>query len=224
MAKPDVKFGDWIQGGFDLYKQHFGFLLAIHLIATILSVVTLYVLAGPMFVGVILVTLALADKKEPKPEIGMLFDGFKYFLPSFLFALVWGLISVAANFILAVVPGLGLLFSMSLSTFLAFGLFLIADRNMQFWPASMESFGTVKQNFFPFLGFVLVAGLIASVGLLFCCIGIIFTLPIYTTILAVAYRDVFGGGTAEATPAAEALPAEEPMEEASESVDEEKGE
>ena len=87
MDKAQVKFGEWMENGFNLYKNNFIILVLASLVACILSVVTFFVLAGPMIAGVLLITMALFDKQEPKPEVGDLFKGFNYFLNSFLFPL-----------------------------------------------------------------------------------------------------------------------------------------
>jgi uncharacterized membrane protein len=148
-----------------------------------------------MLAGLMMIALDLVDKKEPKPDIGAVFNGFNFFLNAFLFVLVWGvLIGVAGVlcFIPCVGPilwGLGLII---VTTLLIFALFLIVDRKMDFWPASMASINRVKENFFPLLGFVLVVGIIAAAGLLACGVGIFVTAPLGVCCLAVAYRDVFG--------------------------------
>lgn len=197
MEKVQVKFGEWIENGFDLYKANFGILVLVSLIAGALSTVTLGVLAGPMMGGIILITLALFDKKEPKPEVGDLFKGFNYFLQTFLFVLVWGVAFLIASFILNMVPCVGQLASICLvfaaEAFLMFALFLIIDKEMDFWPASMESFNKVKTNFWPFLALAVVASIIGAIGTIACVIGAVFTLPIQLCILTVAYREVFGG-------------------------------
>ena len=72
-----------------------------------------------------------------------------------------------------------------------FGLYLIVDRKMDFWEASMASIEKVKTDFFPYLGLSLVAAIIGEIGSLACGIGVFATAPIYFTILAVTYRDVF---------------------------------
>ena len=109
-----------------------------------------------------------------------------------------------------------------------FGMFLIVDKKMDFWPASMESINVVKTNFWPFLGFAVVAAIIGSLGAIACGIGVIFTLPIQGCILAVAYRAVFDGAqvsegppdipepeetppTEEAPPKDETTPPDEPI-------------
>ncbi len=55
MDKVDVKFGEWIEKGFNLYKENFGILVLVSLIAVIVSAITVGVLAGPMAAGVLLV-------------------------------------------------------------------------------------------------------------------------------------------------------------------------
>jgi hypothetical protein len=200
IAMTDVtdKFGDWIKEGFDLYKNNLGLLILASLIAFLLSGVTLGILGGPMFAGLIGIILRLRDGDPTPPVVGDVFQGFQFFLPSFLFGIVWGVMIGVACLILAFIPCLGQLLSVCLclaaGAFLMFGLFLIVDRKMDFWPASMASIEKVKPTFFPYLGLAVVAGVIGQIGALACGIGVFVTLPIYFAILAVVYRDVFGDG------------------------------
>jgi uncharacterized membrane protein len=195
MEKVDVKFGEWFEKGFNLYKENMATLILAMVVALLLSVVTVGILAGPMFAGILFITLGLFDKTDPKPEAGSLFKGFDYFLNAFLFVFVWGLALTIASFILAVVPCVGYLASLFLlyavQTLLIFGLFLIVDKRMEFWPASMESFNKVKTNFWPFLGLIVVTSIIGSIGTIACGIGVVVTAPIQACILTVAYREVF---------------------------------
>ncbi len=195
MDKVDVKFGEWIEKGFNLYKENFGILVLASLIAVIVSAITVGILAGPMAAGVLLIIFQLVDRKEPKPEVGTLFRGFDFFLHSFLFFVIWGIAVFIASLILGLVPCIGQLASLFVvfvaHALLMFGLFLIVDRKMEFWPASVESFNMVKRNFWPFLGFSIVSNLIGSIGAVACGIGVVFTLPIQVCILTVAYREIF---------------------------------
>ena len=75
--------------------------------------------------------------------------------------------------------------------FLMFAILLIVDKQMDFWPASVESFNTVKLDFWPLLGLSIVAGILGYIGVILIGIGIIFTLPIYFCIITVAYRRIF---------------------------------
>lgn len=195
-SKPLVKFGEWIDAGFTLYKNNFVVLILTGLISVILSAVTMGILAGPMFAGLFIITLGLFDKKEPKPEIGDVFKGFQYFLDSFLFLLIWGAIALALSLVLSLIPCAGQILSVIVSivigTFIMFGLCLIVDRKMNFWDASMASINLVKLNFLPFAGLLIIAKVLGSIGLIACGIGVVITLPITFCILVVAYRNLFG--------------------------------
>ena len=195
MQKVPVKFGDWIEGGFNLYKANFGTLVLGSVFVVVISAVTAGILAGPMLAGLVLVTLQLLDRKEPQPEAGKVFKGFDYFLQSFLFVIVWGIGILIVSIILGVIPVLGQLASIAFvyaaQAFLMFGMFLIVDRQMDWLPASMESINIVKANFWPFFGLSAVAGIIGSLGAIACGIGVVFTIPIQGCILALAYREVF---------------------------------
>ncbi len=213
MNKVNVDFGGWIQKGFDLYKNNLVVLIIAHLVAFVLSAFTLGILAGPMFAGLALITLRLVDQQAPKPEIGDVFKGFEYFLQSFLFYLVWGVISMVAISVIGWIPCVGQLASIfvayALQALLIFSIFLIVEKKMDFWSASMESFNVVKTNFWPFLGLTVVAGIIGSVGLVLCGIGVVLTAPIYGCIVTVAYRESYKQASAETvTVTAEPPPAQ----------------
>jgi hypothetical protein len=215
------KFGDWIKEGFDIYKTNLGALMLPSLIAFLLSAITLGILSGPMGAGMVLIALKLRDGGA-SPAPGDVFQGFQFFLPSFLFCIVWGAIIFVACFILSFVPCLGQLLTICISlaaaAFLMFGLFLIVDQKMDFWTASMASIEKVKPDFFPLLGLAVVASILGQIGAIACVIGVFITMPLYFTILAVTYRDVFNTGAASASvqqppvqePPVEEAPAEEP--------------
>ena len=196
MQKNQVKFGEWIEEGFSLYRQNFKTLVLATIFVVVIGAVTAGILAGPMLAGLALVILDLRDRKEPRPEAGMVFKGFDYFAHSFLFVTVWGIGIFIASIILGVLPVIGHLASLFVAyaaqALLMFGLFLIVDRRMEFWPASMESINTVKSNFWPFFGLSLVAGIIGSFGVIAFGVGVVFTIPIQGCILTVAYRKVYG--------------------------------
>jgi hypothetical protein len=202
MQKVQVKIGEWIEKGFNLYKADFGLLVLISIIALVLSTVTVGILAGPMIAGLALVILELLDRREPKPDVGKVFKGFQYFWHSFLYFVVWGIVIIIGSIILGVIPLIGQLatifFVYAAQAFLMFGIFLIVDKHMEFWPASLVSINTVKSNFWPFFGFSILAGIIGSLGAIAFGIGIVLTIPIQGCILAVAYREIFGGSGAAA--------------------------
>ena len=191
-----VKFDEWISAGFYLYRDNFVVLLLVNLIATVIGVATSGILEGPMAAGVVLVALACLDKRQPPPVIGEVFRGFDYFLDAFLFCLVWGAILASAVLILMFIPCVGPFLAMIafavIGTLVVFGMFLIVDRRMSFWPASLASINLVKSNFFPFAGLVIVAAFLGHAGALACGVGALVTMPFAVCILTVAYRDLFG--------------------------------
>ena len=204
MQKVDVRFSKWIEEGFNLYKNNFTTLVLASVIALVLSTVTFGLLAGPMIAGLIVVTLQLLRKKEPRPDAGRVFRGFDYFLNSFLFFAVWGFVILLGSFILALFPIIGQLLSLffvyAAQAFLMFGMYLIVDKHLNFFPASRESIKTVKTNFWPFFGLSAIASIIGTIGAIAFGIGLVFTIPIQACILAVAYQEIFGRTGQTVTP------------------------
>ena len=112
MQNTQVRFSQWIEEGFNLYKDNFKTLVLAAIFVVVISTVTAFILAGPMLAGLALLILGLRDKKEPKPEAGMVFRGFDYFVPAFLFIVVWGIGILTVSFILGVIPLIGQLASL----------------------------------------------------------------------------------------------------------------
>ena len=196
MQKVEVRFGKWIEEGFILYKNNFGTLVLASVIALVLSTVTVGLLAGPMIAGLVIITLQLLRREDPKPDAGRVFRGFDHFLNSFLFVAVWGIAILIGSSILALFPVIGQLLSLffiyAAQAFLMFGIYLIVDKQMNFRPASRESIQTVRTNFWPLFGLSAIASIIGSIGAIAFVIGIVFTIPIQACILAVAYQQIFG--------------------------------
>ena len=196
MQKVEVRFGKWIEEGFILYKNNFGTLVLASVIALVLSTVTVGLLAGPMIAGLVIITLQLLRREDPKPDAGRVFRGFDHFLNSFLFVAVWGIAILIGSSILALFPVIGQLLSLffiyASQAFLMFGIYLIVDKQMNFRPASRESIQTVRTNFWPLFGLSAIASIIGSIGAIAFVIGIVFTIPIQACILAVAYQQIFG--------------------------------
>ena len=195
MEQVMVNLGEWLEKGFRLYRANMLKLIPATFIALILSVTTVGILAGPMLSGLLLITLALLRRQHPEPEIFQIFKGFRFFVNGVVFVLGWSLVVSAGSLILLMIPGVGqlvvLFFIYSAQAFLMFGPFLIVDRDMDFWAATLKSFNTVKGNFWPFLSVSAVAGVIGSIGCIFFGIGIIVTVPLQLCILTVAYEAVF---------------------------------
>lgn len=204
MEKTDVNMGQWIEAGFNLYKNNFTTLVLAALIALALSTVSIGILTGPMIAGLIIITLQLLRKEKPKPEVGLVFRGFSYFLNTFLFTFIWGIAILIGSLLLGWLPIIGQLLSLffvyAAQAFLMFGLYLIVDKQIDFWPASQISIQTVKTNFWPFFGLAAIASIIGSIGALAFGIGVVLTIPIQLCILAVAYQEIFDEARPSSTP------------------------
>jgi uncharacterized membrane protein len=204
MQKIDVNLGHWIEAGFNLYKNNFVTLVLAALIALVLSTVSIGILTGPMIAGLIIIVLQLLRKEEPKPEAGVVFRGFGFFLNSFLFTVIWGIAILIGSLLVGWFPIIGQLLSLffvyAAQAFLMFGLYLIVDKQMDFWPASQVSIQTVRTNFWPFFGLAAVASIIGSIGAIAFGIGVVLTIPIQICILAVAYQEIFNGSRPSSTP------------------------
>lgn len=198
MSHVQVKLNEWLSGGFELYKQHIAVLILPALLVVVVSMATFGILAGPMLAGFTMIVLRLKDGTEPKPGPADVFNGFSFFLPSFLFMLVYMIASVLVPVVLGVIPliggVLGLFATFAISAFVLFTMFLIVDQKLAFWPAVMASVDKVKLDFWPFLGFTVIISVISSLGMIACFIGVFVTMPFYYCASVLAYRDVFGGG------------------------------
>lgn len=73
-----------------------------------------------------------------------------------------------------------------------FTLPLIIDRQMEFWPAMRLSWKRVNQHWWQVFGLVILTGLLNLGGLLACCVGLLFTIPIGLAALMIAYETIFG--------------------------------
>jgi hypothetical protein len=73
-----------------------------------------------------------------------------------------------------------------------FTLALIIDKQMTFGTAMKTSWKMVHKHWWQLFGLVVVAGLVSVAGVLGCCIGIIFTIPIGIAAILTAYETIFG--------------------------------
>jgi len=181
-----VQIGKWVGEGWQIIKPvlwpMIGFLLITNMLSNATGGLSLLIY-GPLMAGAYLVPLRLL-KGRPH-TFGTFFEGFRAFVPLFLLSLVSGLL-VMTGFLFLILPGI------YLGTAFAWAQLLVLDRGMDFWPAMMASMKVVNRNFWGTFGFFLVAGLLASLGLLACCVGYLFTWPWLVGMQMAAYRDIFG--------------------------------
>ena len=73
----------------------------------------------------------------------------------------------------------------------SFTLPLIIDKQMDFWPAMWMSWRMVGKHWWLVFGLIVLVSLLNVVGVLLCCIGALFTMPIGLGALMYAYETIF---------------------------------
>ena len=208
----DANLSQAFKTGWQLYKENFGFILGVTLVAGLVSAVTCGICAGPMSCGAYAVLLALLRKREPKPQFGELFSaGFAKFAPAFVALLALWAADVALNVVLPLVPIAGHLagcaVSFVASGVIAWSMLLVADQNATIGEAISEPFQCFKDNrFWMFVLIVFLGGLVAAAGLLLCFVGVFFTGPFAYCVTVAAYEQMTGGGEGVPPPAAAPVP------------------
>jgi len=73
-----------------------------------------------------------------------------------------------------------------------FTLPLIIDKQLDFWPAMKASWTMVHKHWWYVFGLTIVMGLVMVGGVLACCVGLLFTIPLGMAALMIAYETIFG--------------------------------
>ena len=127
-------------------------------------------------------------RHEPA-ELADAFSGFsRAFLPLVLIGLVRPILE-GFGFLMCFVPFLYLAVAWT------FAVPLVIDRQIDFWAAMELSRKLVTKHWFVVLGFLLINGLVASSGIVLCCVGLFLTIPLAGLPLMYAYEDIFGHRT-----------------------------
>ena len=92
---------------------------------------------------------------------------------------------VLTVFLICLIPALYLKISW------AFTLPLIIDKQMDFWSAMKTSRKMVSKHWWLVFGLFILVGLLNVVGVLLCCVGVLFTVPIGLGALMYAYETIF---------------------------------
>ena len=103
-------------------------------------------------------------------------------------------IAVSIGSFLCVIPGL------VVSIFTIFATLLIIERNLSPVDGIKGSIDIVKKNFVQVLLMWLIIGVITTVGVLLCGVGLLVAGPVATLFLVFSYRRLSGGQVAPLTP------------------------
>ncbi len=150
------------------------------ILSVVTSVITAFAYSG--YYNVVIKQL-----RGAQISIGDFFGGMQHFLPIFGITALMTAITFIGNLFCC----LGSIFQLATLGLIMFAYPLIVDQGMGTIDAVKASFDFTKQNAFMFILFGIVVHLIGGIGVIFCCIGVIFTTPILLTTVGCAYRDCF---------------------------------
>jgi uncharacterized membrane protein len=205
-----------------LIEGAIGGLGSIPLIGPLFSIANLFI-AGPLTGGVFYIFIQ-AIRGQPA-GVGDVFAGFRkafvqlflgYLVPALLAGLclipvlIVGFLSVfpalahhqtpARGTVIMILPVLLICLTpvIYLQISWSFTLPLIIDKQMDFWPAMKASWKMVSKHWWLIFGLVVLVGLLNVAGLLACCVGVLFTIPVGIGALMNAYETIFGKETTQA--------------------------
>ena len=173
--------GKWIGEGWELVKADMGTYVLISLIFILLNGVPF--IQGALIAGFHIYTM---KKLMGRPaEFGDLFKGFNFFIPTLVASLLIGLFTFIGA--LACLVGALVVGAMYKFTYL-----FIVDKRMDFWPAMQASHAVVKNDYFGFTMFMLLAILVNVLGVLCCLVGVLVSMPVTVAAITVAYKEIVG--------------------------------
>jgi uncharacterized membrane protein len=173
--------GKWIGQGWDLVKQDMGNYILISLIFFLLNSVPL--IQGALIAGFHIYTMKKLMGR--RVEFADVFKGFNFFIPTLVASLLICLFTGLGT-LLCIIPGL------VIAAMYKFTYLFIVDKQMDFWPAMQASHAVVKNDYFGFTMFLLLAVLVNVLGFLCCVVGLLLTVPATFAAITVAYQEIVG--------------------------------
>jgi hypothetical protein len=222
MDAPNVKWGEWIGEGWQMFVSQWQSWVVLMLVFLIIIMIPI----APVYVFVIAAQFAAATNPDGPPEPPTMIFAF---LPIFYCVIILGsvflmcgaykaafkqmrggrvavsdlfsggdvFLKAAGGFVLtAILTGIGAIFcilpGLVVGGLLYFTIPLIVEKRLGVIEAMQTSFERTKGQWLMFSLFAIVVGILAQIGSVACGVGLLATFPLYFTINAVAYRDVFG--------------------------------
>jgi len=176
-----VAAGRWIGEGWNLVKQDMGTYILISLIFFLLNSVPF--IQGALIAGFHIYTMKRLMGR--RAEFGDMFKGFNFFIPTLVASLLIGLFTFLGT-LACIIPGL------VIAAMYKFTYLFIVDKRMDFWPAMQASHAVVKNDYFGFTMFLILAFLVNVLGLLCCVVGLLVTIPATFAAITVAYKEIVG--------------------------------
>lgn len=178
------RFGAYIQTAIEILQKDPLKFFAYGFVSSLIASIPF--LAYPAYAGFFVV----ADKirKNEPYSFDDFFGGFRERFGQLVLATLIGGLLVVAGLILCILPGVYL--AVGYSLVIPFLLFYTGD----FWQALELSRKLVTRNWFGFLALVIVAGILSSLGVILCFVGVFLTMPVFYLTMYAAYEDIVGTG------------------------------
>lgn len=138
--------------------------------------------------------MGLRAFRGQQPDLAMVFQLDGRYWSLVLYWLLHQMLLLALTCLL-VIPGI-VFFTLMLSASL-----LVLERRMDPVDAMKLSGKTAWPSFWPLFGVVIVSSLAGAMGIIACCVGALFTMPVIYLAQAAVYRQLFEGSPSEPCPA-----------------------
>jgi uncharacterized membrane protein len=173
--------GRWISEGWNLVQADLGSYVLIALLFFLLSGVPL--IQGALIAGFHIYTMKKLSGRHA--EVGDFFKGFNFFLHSLVASLLIGLFTFLGMLAL-IIPGL------VIAAMYKFTYLFIVDKRMEFWPAMQASHNVVRNDYFGFTMFLVLAFFVNVLGFLCLIVGLLVTVPVTFAAITIAYKELVG--------------------------------
>lgn len=198
MALKKIDIGAELERGWILFKPNMSALIVAGVIASLVSLITVGILAGPMTAGMFLVVRRFLQNDPVKPQAGDVFKGLDFFVQ----ALILVVICLVAASLLAMVPVLGQIVGLLVGAVMMWSVMFVTYQKLTAVDALKKLFELLKSGEFtlPFV-FAVLVNLISGLGAIACCVGVFFTIPLAYCMMACCYQTLFeqeAGGPVDA--------------------------
>jgi uncharacterized membrane protein len=173
--------GRWISEGWNLVQADLGSYVLIALLFFLLSGVPF--IQGALIAGFHIYTIKKLSGRNP--EIGDFFKGFNFFLHSLVASLLIGLFTFLGMLAL-IIPAL------VIAAMYKFTYLFIVDKRLEFWPAMQASHNVVRNDYFGFTMFLILAFFVNVLGFLCLIVGLLVTVPVTFAAVTIAYKELVG--------------------------------
>jgi uncharacterized membrane protein len=173
--------GRWLGEAWNLVTADLGPYAVIALLFILLNGVPF--IQGALIAGFHIYTIK--KLKGRNAEIGDFFQGFSFFIPTLVASLLIGLFTFLGT-LACIIPGL------VIAAMYKFTYLFIVDKRMDFWQAMQASHSVVKNDYFGFTLFLILAFLVNVIGALCLFVGLFVTIPMTFAAITIAYRDIVG--------------------------------